>query len=192
MTREVRRCGECRAAGEQSRTANRQQHFADQSPESGALRRLALGVNAGVDVLAIEVGALVRCRDLHVDAWMQRMEAREARDQPANGKRRRKLEPQQALVRALLQLARGMVDLVERAAERAKVGRSLRGQRDSPLCAYEETRAEPLLQGSHVTAYRPLRDGQLMRGTGDAPVACDSLEGADGIERWKAAQHGQI
>ena len=190
--REVR--GRCER---RPRSSNRGLHTGSRTSPTrrrnpGPCGRLALGVDAGVDVLAVEVGALVRRRDLHVDARMQRVEAREARDQPADGERRRQLEPQQALVGALLQLAGRVVDLVERAAQRAKVGGPLRRQRDAALRAQEQARAEPLLERADVAAHRALRHRQLARGARDAAVAGDGLEGADGVERREAAQHGLI
>ena len=149
-------------------------------------------MDAGVDVLAVEVGAVVRRRDLHVDAGMQRVELREARNQPADGECRRELEPQQVLVRALLQLARRVVDLVERSAQRPEVRGALRGQVDAALRAHEELGAEPVLERADVPTHRALRDRELGRRAGDAPVAGDGLEGPDGIERRQAAEHGSI
>jgi len=45
-------------------------------------------MDVDVNILVREVRALVRGRELYIDAWVQRMEACESRHQPANCKSR--------------------------------------------------------------------------------------------------------
>ncbi len=74
--------------------ADDQQHFAEQAVVARTGRRLGPGIDAHVHILAVEVGGLVRRRDLHVDAGVLRVKARQARHQPAQGKGRRQLQAQ--------------------------------------------------------------------------------------------------
>jgi hypothetical protein len=77
-------------------------------------------VDARVNVLAIEVRAIVRGRDLNVDRRMQRVKGGKAWYEPADREHGGQLQAQQVIVGALLQLAGGVIDLVQRTANRAR------------------------------------------------------------------------
>ncbi len=152
-------------------------------------QRPRVRVDAGVHVLACEIRRLVRRRDLHVEVAVERMELREARHEPPDRERRRDLQAQRLLVGVLLQLARSVLELVERPADDPRVGDPLRRQVDAAPVAHEEPHAEPVLERGDVAAYRTLRDTELLGCAREARVARRRLEDAHRVERRQAPRH---
>ena len=146
MPGEVDRRLEPRLAREQARTADRLDPLAEQAAPARLGRRMVIGMDTGVDVLAAEVCRLMRRRDLHVEVAVQCMELREARHQPADRERRRNLEPKRLIVGLLLQLTRRVFELVERPANDSRVHHPFRRQPDTAAVAYEELHAKPCLE----------------------------------------------
>ena len=64
-----------------------------------------------------------------------------------------------------------------------QIGLRLAGQLQGAIAAHEQRNAELLLQAADQMADRGLGDIQLLRGAGEAEVACRCLEGAQAIQR---------
>jgi hypothetical protein len=118
---------------QQPGTADGQQQFAEQAAKAGSGRHVALGVDARVDVLAIEIGGLVRGRDLHVDARMQRVERRRGAARASGSRTSAAASGAAGCPSGSSALPRREVDLVERAVDRPEVRGTLRGEGDAAL-----------------------------------------------------------
>ena len=186
---EVGRRRELRLAREQARAADGLDPLAEQAAPARVRWRMLVRVNAGIDVLAAEVRRLMRRRDLDVEVAVQRVELREARNEPPDRERRRNLEPQRLPIGFLLQLPGRIFELVERLSDGSRIGDSLRRQSDASPVAHEKLHAEPRLERRNVAAYRALRDAEFRRRLRKARVPRRGFECAHRIQRRKTPGH---
>jgi hypothetical protein len=162
----AQRCA-LRQAGRTHREQDFGQHLAIARPG----RRLGPGIDADIDILAVEVGVGVRGGDLHVDLRVEGVEADEPRHQPAHGEGRRQFQPQPVLVGAALELRGSRFEQIERALGDIEEQLPLWRELDATVNAREQLHLQPLLEAGDMAADRALRDAQLVSRTREAAIS---------------------
>ena len=142
------------------------------------LRHLVSEPHAGVVTVGDDVGQAVVDVDFHLDVGVAREEPgnRGPEDRVGGVIVRRDSNRARGLVTKLAECGQLRVDLVERWTQRTQQALASFGRRNAPRRAIQEPNPEPCLEAANGVAERRLRNAELCRSTGEAPLLCNRDE----------------
>jgi hypothetical protein len=124
-----------------------------------------------VEPLSGKVDPVVVGRKPKIDEWMRLAEARQARQQPADGERADRADAQHFAHHPAVEPAERLGDPVERLAKHRQQRAALVRQREAARQPAEQGRAEPLLERLYLVAERGRSHAKLDRCIGESSNA---------------------
>src|SRR6516162_6185213 len=163
---------------EQARTANRSELDRKDQHAIAAIEFSSAQSDGGMDILALEIDGLKRCRQSHFDIWMALVKGRQPGYQPLLRERRIGLYGQDVPTPAETDRRNHSVYVLKRARDGGQEPLAILGQLQGAMASHEKRNFQIILQDANLPAHRDLSDVELLGRNRKAHMPARGLESA--------------